>query len=189
MNPYLHLREHITREVAITDHEWQIIEQSFTHIRLKKNQYLVQAGAYVQNDHWVASGCLKACFTDPDGKEYILQFAREDWWISDYNALFKGEKSKMDIYCLEACEVLALSNPKRQLLYRDIPAIQTFFLHKITNAFVALQNRTLSLMALTPSERYNEFLRLYPDFIQRIPKKYIAQYLGVSRETLSRLHS
>lgn len=189
MDPYDKLRAHIEREVSISEHEWQTIARAFNLVKLKKHQYLIQSGSTVQYDHWVVSGCLKASFTDVDGKEHILQFAIADWWISDYNALFKGERSKIEIDCLEPCTLLTLSNPNRQLLYQQIPAFQTFFLHKITNAFVALQNRILSFMTKTPKERYDEFLLLYPDFTQKIPKKYIAQYLGVSRETLSRLYS
>lgn len=188
MNHYEQLRAHIEKTVALTDDEWQMIAKAFKVLRLKKHQYLIQSGAAVHNDHWVVSGCLKAGFTDREGKENILQFAVEDWWISDYNALFKGQESRIEIDCLEASELLVLPNQDRQRLYTLVPVFQTFFLQKITNAFVALQNRVLSLQTNSPKERYDEFLRLYPDLIQRIPKKYIAQYLGVSRETLSRLH-
>ena len=60
---------------------------------------------------------------------------------------------------------------------------------KLTRGYVALQRRIISLLASTPQQRYEEFCRLYPQMLQKIPKKYIAEYLGVSRETLSRLYA
>ncbi len=182
------LRNHIEQVEPLTDDEWQTVKLAFEWVKLKKHQYLIQRGGRVRNDHWVVNGCLKASFTDLDGKENILQFAVEDWWISDYNALWKDESAKIDINCLAPSELLVLSNPKRLQLYTEVPAFQRFFHQKVTNAFVSLTNRVLSVLTKTPKERYDEFLTLYPDLVQRIPKKYIAQYLGVSRETLSRIH-
>lgn len=188
MNQLEKLRGHIERIAPLNDEEWQQIAEAFKLVKLKKHQYLVQPGMDLKNDHWVVKGCLKASFTDIDGKENILQFAVEDWWISDYNAVHKGQRTKIEINCLEPSELLVLHNNARQRLYEEVPVFQTFFLNKISHAFVALNNRILSFLTKNPKEKYEEFLMLYPDLVQRIPKKYIAQYLGVSRETLSRLH-
>jgi CRP-like cAMP-binding protein len=67
--------------------------------------------------------------------------------------------------------------------------MEHFFRVKLTNGYVALQRRIISLLSGTPQQRYEEFGQLYPSLMQQIPKKYIAEYLGVSRETLSRIYA
>lgn len=181
-------RKHLENTYPFSEEDWLKVQEALEPVHLKKHQFLIQQQHPVDYDYWVYSGCLKACFTDSEGKELILQFATEHWWISDYNALFNRQSARIDVDCLEPCVLLRISLEDRYRLYEEVPAFESFFIRKITNGYVALQNRILSILTKNPRERYEEFLHLYPELSRRIPKKYIAQYLGVSRETLSRLY-
>ena len=128
-------------------------------------------------------------YVDQQGKEYIVQFAQENWWLADYIAYFKQQSSSMYIECMEEGEVLCLTLNNREKLSADFHKMEHFFRVKLTNGYVALQCRIKLLLSGTPQQRYEEFARLYPNLMQRIPKKLIAEFLGVSRETLSRLYS
>jgi CRP-like cAMP-binding protein len=90
---------------------------------------------------------------------------------------------------MQDAEVLCLTLNGRETLSAELHKMEHFFRAKLTNGYVALQRRIISLLASTPQQRYEEFGKLYPHLMQKIPKKYIAEYLGVSRETLSRLYS
>ncbi len=90
---------------------------------------------------------------------------------------------------MEEGEVLCLTLFGREKLSADLHKLEHFFRVKLTNGYVAQQRRIMTLLSGTPQQRYEEFANLYPNLLQRIPKKYIAEYLGVSRETLSRLYS
>lgn len=182
----LELRKHIEKLTPLSDEEFEYILSHFVPKKLKKHQFLVQEGNAVKQDFFVVKGLLKASFTNDEGKEHILQFAMEDWWISDYQAYFKETNASLNINCLEDVEVLCLSLSNREKLCADLHKIEHFFRRKSNFGYIALQQRILSLMNNNAKQRYEELLNQNPALFQRVPKTLIASYLGVSRETLSR---
>lgn len=181
------LRQQIEKIVPLTNIEFEHILSYFTLKKLKKHQFLVQVGNLVTNDHFVIKGLLKSYYINEEGKEHILQFAMEDWWITDYQAYFNQTKASLNIDCIEPTEVLCLSLHNREKLCADMHKIEHFFRKKSNSGYVALQRRILSLLNSNAKERYEQLLQQYPMLFQRVPKTLIASYLGVSRETLSRL--
>jgi CRP-like cAMP-binding protein len=181
------LRQHIEKITPLSDTEFEYILSHFLSKKLKKHQFLLQENAEVQYDYFVIKGLLKAYHIDKEGKEHILQFAMEDWWISDYQAYFNREKANLNIDCIEEVEVLSLSLENRDKLCAELHKIEHFFRKKSNAGYVALQRRILSLLNSSAKERHEQLLAQYPSLFQRIPKSLIAAYLGVSRETLSRL--
>ncbi len=182
------LRKHIEEIVSLTDQEFDYILNHFTPTSKRKHQYLIQEGEPINKEFWVVKGCLKSSFYDKDGKEHIVQFAMENWWITDYDAFHNKTNAKLSVSCLSASELLYISLENREKLSASSPKMQRFWAKKTKLGYIALQNRVLTLLKDTPKERYEVLLRQYPMLFQRVPKKLIAAYLGVSRETLSRLH-
>ncbi len=183
------LRRHIEKITPLTDEEFEFVFSHFKTKKLKKHQYTVQEGELVNKDFWVLSGLLKAYFTDNNGKQYIMQFAMEDWWITDYQAYFNKTKATINIDCLEATELLYITLSDREKLCDELHKMANFFRKKSNSGYVALQHRILTLLSTNSQERYIQLLDKYPALFQRVPKSLIASYLGVSRETLSRLNS
>ena len=182
-------RQHLERIISLTDEEFAYVLSHFTEKKLHKHQFLVQEGDEVPNDFYVLSGCLKAYHTDKDGRQHILQFAMPDWWITDYQAYFGEAQATISIDCIEESRLLSLSLQNRDKLCADLHKMEHFFRKKSNAGYVALQQRILSLLNSSAKERYEQLLRLYPSLFQKVPKTLIAAYLGVSRETLSRLKS
>lgn len=183
------LRQHIEPITSLTDKEFDHIKTFFSKKRVLKNQYLLHEGDDVKYEYLVLSGLFKVFFLDENGKEFIIQFAQENWWMSDYQAFFHEKKATVFIECIEAGEVLISTLETREKLSAESHKMEHFYRVKLTKGFVALQERIKLLLSSTPQERYRAFVKLYPDLLQRLPKKLIAEYLGVSRETLSRLYS
>jgi len=183
------LRRHFEKITPLTDQEFDYILSHFTTKKLKKHQFLVQENEFVFNDYFVIKGLLKAYYISPEGKEHILQFAMEDWWVTDYQAYFNQSKAILNIDCIEPVEVLCLSLDNREKICAELHKIEHFFRKKSNMGYVALQRRILSLLNNSAKERYDQLLKQYPTLFQRVPKTVIASYLGVSRETLSRLSS
>lgn len=181
------LRRHFEKITPLTDEEFNYILSHFTARKLKKRQFLLQQEEKVYNDYYVVKGLLKSFYTNDDGKEHILQFAMEDWWITDYQAYFNQTKATLTIDCIEDVEVMALSLQNRDKICSELHKIEHFFRKKSNAGYVALQRRILSLLNNNAKERYDQLLNLYPSLFQRVPKTLLASYLGVSRETLSRL--
>jgi CRP-like cAMP-binding protein len=182
-------RQHIEKITPVSDKEFDYILSHFTVKKYKKHQFLVQEGNHVPNDFFVTKGLLKAYFTNNIGKEHILQFAMEDWWICDYQAYFNETNATLNIDCVEDTEVLCLSLANREKICAELHKIEHFFRRKSSAGYIALQQRILALLNNSAQERYEQLLRQYPSLFQRLPKSLIASYLGVSRETLSRFSS
>ncbi|NVK05006.1 MAG: Crp/Fnr family transcriptional regulator [Flavobacteriia bacterium] len=180
------LRRHIEEIQKLTDEEFEHILSYFHPVKRRKHQFIVQEGEPVNKEYWVVNGCLKSYFFDDNGKEHILQFAMEDWWATDYDAFVNRTKAKISIDCIEDCELLYITYEDREKLSSELHKMERFWSKKTKAGYVALQNRILSLLRDTAQERYNALFNQYPELFQRVPKRLIAAYLGVTRETLSR---
>jgi len=183
------LREHIEKIVSLTDDEFAFVASHFTSRKVKKHKYLIQEGDNVRYSYFVVAGLLKLAHTDAKGKEHILLFAMEDWWVSDYRAYFTRSKATMSLDCLEDTHVLCITLDDSDRLLATLPKMEHFFLRKSHFGNIAAQQRILSLLTSSAKERYEQLLTQYPSLIQRVNKTLLASYLGVSRETLSRLSS
>lgn len=154
---------------------------------LKKGNFLLREGEVCQYTFFVEKGLLRMYSIDKNGKEHIIQFAPEKWLISDRSSLYFNEKSNYYIEVVEDSEVLFLSNDFFQnlnMLYPETGENNDRLLHKhISN----LQNRVNSLLAETAEERYLNFVKMYPNILQRVPQWMVASYLGITPESLSRV--
>ena len=180
-------KEHIARIVTLTDDQFDYFFSHFKQESFRKGQAVISAGDQVACEYFVISGCLKSFFINEEMKMFILQFAMPNWWTSDYDALYNHTKAAMNVDCVIDAEVLSLTNDDRENLCNELHAVEHFFRWRTNKGYVASQKRLLSFMNNNVKYRYEELLHLYPDLYNMVPKNLIAAYLGVSRETLSRL--
>lgn len=181
------LRTHIGKIVPFSDEDFELISSCFTYRKYKKHQFLIQEGGAVPYNYFVLKGLLKLVYTDETGKEHIVGFAMEDWWETDFPAYYQEKKASMSLECIEDTEVLCIQLKDYRMLCAMLPKLEHFFLEKAYMGFIAAQQRIISTMTVGIKDRYEQLLKKYPDLIQRVPKSLLAAYLGVSRETLSRL--
>ena len=180
-------RQHLEEIIGLTDEEFDYIFSHFTTKKIKKHQFVVQEGHPVNHEYFVVSGLLKASYSNDRGKEHILQIAMENWWVTDYRAFMTQTPATLNIDCIENVELLTISFIDKKKLCAQSHKVEHFFRIKTTLGYISLQQRILSLMNDDAQSRYQQLLALYPELFQRIPKALIASYLGVSRETLSRI--
>ncbi|MEO6685026.1 MAG: Crp/Fnr family transcriptional regulator [Dyadobacter sp.] len=181
------LREHIEKIVLLTNDEFEFISTHFITKKFKKHQFLIQEGEPVKYHFFIVSGLLKLVYTDDAGKQHIVSFAMEDWWESDFYAYYTQTKATMSLECLEDTEVLCLTLENYRKLCDGLPKMERFFLEKANFGFLGAQRRIISWLTSNAQQRYEQLLNQYPSLVQRVPKSQLAAFLGVSRETLSRL--
>jgi CRP-like cAMP-binding protein len=181
------LRIHIEKIVPLNDEEFALVASFFTKKKYKKYQFLIQEGDVVNYNYFVLKGLLKLVYTDDADKNHIVGFAMEDWWESDFQAFYTQTKATMSLECIEDTEVLCLTLEDYRKLCNELPKMEHFFLEKAYFGFIAAQQRIISTLTSSTKERYDKLLEQYPVLVQRVPKSLLAAYLGVSRETLSRL--
>jgi len=183
------LRAHISKTIWLTDEEYEFIGSHFLERKFKKHQYLIQPGELVRNHYFVLSGLLKLVYTAETGKAHIVSFAAEDWWESDFQAYFTQSSATMSLECIEDTEVLCLTLLDYKSLCEKSHKMALFFLQKANLGFISAQQRIISSMTSDAKERFEQVQKRYPFLVQRVPKRLLAAYIGVSRETLSRFHS
>lgn len=181
------LRAHIHQIICLTDEEFEHASSFFTKRKYKKHQYILQAGDTASQEHFVVKGIVKSSYTDNEGKEYILQLAMEEWWFSDPNAFNTGMPATLNVDCIEDTTTLSISFENKEKLCASSRKMEYFFRKKYTTGNMALQKRVLALLSNNAGERYKQWRNQYPSLQKRISKTLIASYLGVTRETLSRL--
>lgn len=181
------LRKHIEKIIPLSDEDFAFIASHFSTRKFRKHQFLIQEGDAVKYSYFVISGLLKLVHTDDSGKEHVVSFAMEDWWESDYFAFYTQTKATMSLVCLEDTEVMCILLEDYRKLCDGLQKIERFFLEKSNFGFLGSQRRIVSWQTANSKERYEQFIKQYPSLTQRVPKSLIASYLGVSRETLSRL--
>jgi CRP-like cAMP-binding protein len=142
----------------------------------KKGQILQRKGDINTKVYQVSSGLLRSYSIDHKGKEHIYMFAPENWIITDNGEI--NSPCELFIDVLEDAELLVIEkgtsdvNPNVKALLKRLNALQT---------------RIIMLMSSSALERYEHFIKTYPDIIQRVPQRMIASYLGITPEALSRV--
>lgn len=183
------LRHHIAKTASLMEDEFEHFFSHFKPESFKKGDVIINEGDNVEKEYFVLSGCLKAFFMNDNIKMHILQFTMPTWWTSDYAALYNKTKATITIDCISDAEVLSITNEAREKLCRELHQAEYFFRWRTNKGYVAAQKRLLSFMNNDAKTRYEELLALYPALYNMVPKHLIAAYLGVSRETLSRLYN
>ena len=181
------LKEHLAKSISLSDDEFDYFYSHLKRMTCKKGQVLIKVGDSVDYEYFVLEGCLKTFFINEDLKMYILQFAMPTWWASDYGALYGEGKASVNLDCITDTDVLCLASADREKLCKEMEQIGYFFRWRSNKGYVAQQKRLLSFMNNDTKARYEELMSMYPSLYNIVPKQLIAAYLGVSRETLSRL--
>jgi CRP-like cAMP-binding protein len=181
------LYKKITAITSLSEEELAYFKTLFVFKKLRKRQYFLQEGDVCKYQAFVVKGLLRSYTVDEKGSEHILQFASEGWWMADLSSYLTTEPSFLNIDALEDVELLLLTKPNWEHAMEKIPVLEHYFRVIIQNHLVSTQKRLLQSLAETAEEKYNRFLRTYPDCVQRVPQHMIASYVGVTRETLSRI--
>lgn len=179
--------QNLSKHIQLTDEEKEIFCSSLKKKTAKRHQFLGEAGEVSRYQNFVTKGCLRSYFIDGNGFEHNVQFAIEDWWIGDMASFLTKKPASLYIEALEVSEVLQLDNPAMEELYIKIPKLERFFRILLQYAFIAFEQRIISVISRTAEERYLEFINKYPQLEQRLPQIHIASYLGITPEFLSKI--
>ena len=178
---------YITQQVALSAEEIEMVRSVHVHRRIRKRQFLLHEGEVCRYSCFVVKGCLRAYRISNDGSEHILRFAVENWWINDNESYNTGKPAKSNIDALEDTEVILISKENLDLLLLKIPNLQQLIDKLLARSYDASQQRIYLNISSTAVEKYDHFVKTYPSLPARLSLRTIAAYLGVSRETLSRV--
>ena len=153
----------------------------------KKKQNFLTAGEICNTKGIVNKGCFRRFITDDHGKEVILNFALEDWWIGDLASFNNHKPTEYNVQALEYSEVLCIVREKHNALCEAMPKYRTFHEEKTKRSHYASLKRLTTAQSGSPEEKYLLLMKQQPQLFQRVPMHFIASYLGIEPESLSRL--
>ena len=182
-------RRYLEDKITLTNENYELIKSVSLFKKLRKRQYLLQAGDISYYHAFVCKGFLRYYYVDEKGQEHIMQFAPENYWTGDFDSMNSGLPSKYDIDAIEESEILLLKKEDFEKIRKTIPAFNDFVNESLKKNASVLQERIHVNISLSAEQKYSDFISKYPSISNRVPLHMIASYLGVSAETLSRIRS
>lgn len=154
----------------------------------REGSHILRKGQVCNGAFFLARGLARSYYLN-DNKEVTSRLMEEGFIITSWLSFYRQQPSNEFIIAMEDCETVYLSHPDIQVLYREYPLFNIIGRRQVEQSFCQSELRTQMLRGLTTVQRYEFFCENHPTLLHRVPQKYIASYLGMSDESLSRIRS
>ncbi|MGY4383149.1 CRP-like cAMP-binding protein [Pedobacter sp. UYP24] len=188
MDPLLEtFKTYLQNKVAITDEQFALISDRLKIKTFEKNEMILMKGDTSANGYFILSGLMRSYSIDNKGKTHIIQFAPEQWWLSERNGMLFNEASDFFIDAIEPTRAVLVHKDFMNESAKHVPCLHDLNHNMLNNSIRFMQKRINMLLSATAEERYLNFITLYPNLTLRVPQWMIASYLGITPESLSRV--
>lgn len=178
--------QHISRFISLDQREQDAFISRLQVKKYKKNELILQQGEVCNYAYFINKGCFRYYYL-VEGKENTTQFFFENSWYTDFESFLSGKATKLNIQTIEKSELLLLTSSDLQSLYVEFPKFEKLGRQMAEKAFLGARNRSEMLQNQSPEERYLTLIKDRPKVFERVPQHYIASYLGIQPESLSRI--
>lgn len=180
-------KAYLQKNAQIDDKQFEVLSKNLKTQKVKKHTILLQPGEVCAHSFFVEKGLLKLYSVDDLGKEHVIQFAPENWIVSDRSSAYFNQPSDFFIDTVEDSEIVYLDKSFMETASEQDINFRFFFDKLLHNHIRHMQRRVSLLLGATAEQRYMDFIKLYPDLMLRVPQWMIASYLGITPESLSRV--
>jgi CRP-like cAMP-binding protein len=184
---FSNLRKHFADTDYFSDEDFARLIGYLTPVILRKKEYFAEQGEWCRYLGFVNSGCLRAFHTDSKGVEFTMYFAFLNWWTGDKTSFYSGTPSRFSVQALEETEIFRADKTKWEEALDKIPAFERWYRVKTRKSYEATQQKIIDTQTESAEEKYLKLLKKAPEIVQRIPQHYIASYLGIKPQSLSRI--
>lgn len=182
------LLQTIEKAVNVDQDEKELIARLFHEKKYAKGEYFLKEGDVCRNVGFIINGVMRYYIND-DGEEKTYGFAEESDFVCNNESFLPQQPSRQIIQALEDCTLLVIGYDNLQKFYTSIKSGERFGRLVIEQVFVKTLQGLNSFYTDSPELRYEKFVKEYPELLQRIPQYYIASYVGVKPQSLSRIRS
>ncbi len=179
--------QHINQYISLDKNDFLEVLSYFDVLDLPKKTLILEEGQVCRFNYFVLKGCLNMYFTDEKGSKRTVQFALENWWITDYLAFQNKAVTDFSIQTIEDCQILAITQENQNSVLSQFPQLEKYFRAVYQTAYGASLKRMKFLYDFSKEEMYFHFITEFPAFAQRIPQYLIASFLGLTPEYVSEI--
>jgi len=159
----------------------------FEPISVPKNHIIEAAGGIPKYLYFVVSGYVRLFYTDENGTDVTTHLNCPPGFITSYFSFINQTASRENVASITACDVLRISKSNLDNLFRESAAMKDFSITVFEQSLAYNETRANELATLTAEQRYKKLMMTYPGILQRVPVQYIASFLGIKPESLSRI--
>jgi len=181
------LRKHLKLKVDISDSDFEKFINLTETVQLKKHELLVREGRVAKWQAFLLSGVMGAYAVDNKGQKHIFQIAIEGHWISDLYSYLSKEPALYNVEAFADTEVLIISKDNFEIACKNISVFERFFRLLFQNGLIQQQRRVSNIYSESAEERYLKLVSEKPDIVQSVPQHYLASFLGIKPQSLSRI--
>ena len=174
--------------VPLTTVDLNFIDTYFEFKNLKRKEFLLQNGKICNFITFIAIGTIRH-FHIKEGIEKTCDISFENSWVTDFQSFTHDTSCIMNLQAMEDTTVFVIRKENLYKLYTECNKYETFGRLMAEQVAQRATEIAMSLSSDKPEERFQNLIKKQPDLFQRIPQKYIANFLGVSPESLSRIRS
>ncbi len=186
---YQPLRNNIEKFIKLSDQEWKMLLPFLEIRQLKKHEYFSTEGKISNEVGFVLEGMLRHFYTK-EGEEKTTYFYFENHFVSSYISSITHQPSLLTIEALSDCTLIVFPYDKISGLFEKSMAWQKFGRLIAEYLAIGLEERMVGLLMLSPEERYMELIKgNKKKIIERVPQHYIANYLGITPVSMSRIRN
>ena len=183
------LLEHINKFTELEKGDFEIIQDYFSIQTFNKKDLILSAGSKCNCNYFVLAGCLHMFFVSENGIQRTVQFAIENWWITDNLAYHKGKTTDFAIQAVENTTLLKIRREDEEKLLAKFPTLERYFRKIYEISYGASLMKMKYIFDYSKEDIYNHFLESFPEFAQRVPQYLIASYLGLTPEYASEIRA
>lgn len=180
-------KKYILENTGMSETEYKELEHLVYTLELKKGTILLKESQICNRAFFVCKGMLRSYTVDEMGKDHIIQFASENWWIADRSSFYFDEPSELFIDVIEDAELVYIHKDfikNAEQLSKNFASFNSLALQKNIQQ---MQKRINYLLAATAEKKYLDFIETHREITYRLPLQMIASYLGITPESLSRV--
>ena len=181
------LRNYLSQSINLTEEQWGLLLSCCKPKIAKRNEILLEKGSVSQYMYFVIKGCLRIFLIDDDGQEATRFLIFEGRFGTAFPSFILRQPSVAAVQAIEPSEVLMISYGDYEMLMDEVPGWERMTRLGLQLDYIDAIVRVESLITMDAKQRYDTLMKQNPKLIQRLPAKIVADYLGISKETLSRL--
>jgi CRP-like cAMP-binding protein len=182
-----HLSRLISQYVKLTDADIALCAEVCEPVLYPRNRIIEEAGKKPKYLYFVISGYMRLFQYDENGNENTSHINCPPGFITSYSSYIQQTPSDQNVECITDCELLRISRPDLDRLHRESGAMKDFSIAVFEQSLAYNERRSMDLATLTAEQRYQKLLREHPDMLHHVPLQYIASFLGMKPESLSRI--